>query len=961
MLKNIQRLLCITSICFCIGLSQAHAQTELSGTVTDEKGEALIGVGIAIEGTVFGTITDQDGKFTLKSNTPVPFKLVFALVGYSNASFDVTGTKTDIAIKLVDQAILGQEVVIGASRVPENIMKSPVTIEKMDILAIQSAPAPDFYDGISRLKGVQTTSGSLTFTSYNTRGFSTIANTRFVQLIDGMDNASPVLNFPTGNVVGISELDVEGVELVPGAASALYGPNAFNGILMMTSKNPFEYQGLSVSGKMGITNSNTATDLSTPHGTQPYQNFAIRYAKAFNNKFAFKVNFSILEADDWRANDYGSFRTTQANYRNTNNPVYGAPDFDGVHLYGDEANIKYANLAGASQQAIVTGVASNLLLNPAFAALNNPFGNTLLQNALPGIFQGVSVNRTGFKEEQIADNLNAASIKADVALHYRINEKMELSYNYRFGSGDTFYQGAERYALRNFAIQFHKLELKAKNFFVRAYASMSDDGDSYNMSALGTFANERIAPTSAVWVPSYLGNYAGSIISQNLGTFASGGAITPTPAQIAIAQNAARLAADNAGLTRPVDGSPEYRALMAAVRSDLLKRNPAGAGFVDNSRFYHGEFNYNFQDKIKFAEVQVGGNFRRYDLFTDNTIFNEVTKESKFQRLYINEFGLYTQASKTMLDDALKITASLRFDKNQRFKGQISPRISAVYSVGESKEHNIRASYQTGFRNPDTQAQFIFFPSASGTIIGGTRSNAEQYGIYEGGAVGANGQTVNMDYIKPERLTAIELGYKGVVAQKLMIDANAYYNTYQNFINQQTVFAKQGRTDVTTGAFAAGTPFRAYFNTDFAISSIGAGLGLTYRLPKGYTVTGNYSYATFNAEVPAEQVDTYETQFNTPTNKINLGIGNRNVWENIGFDLGYRWQESYLWQSAFGVGNVPSFGVFDAQVSYKAKPQKLMFKVGATNLFGKDYVTNFAGPAIGKLYYVSVTFDQFLR
>jgi len=951
MKQTLQRLLCLAGLCFLLSISPAWAQTETSGTVTDEKGEILSGVGVAIEGTIFGTITDGDGNFTLKTNVPPPFKLLFTMVGFATQTLEVAGNQTGIAIKLVDQAILGEEVVIGASRVPENIMKSPVTIEKMDIIAIQQAASPDFYDGISKLKGIQTTSGSLTFTSYNTRGFSTIANTRFVQLIDGMDNASPVLNFPTGNIVGISELDVEGVELVPGAASALYGPNAFNGILMMTSKNPFDYQGLSAAGKVGLTSSNTSDSRGTAHGDQAYKNFAIRYAKAFNNRFAFKVNFSILDGEDWRANDYNSFRTTQANYKNTNNPVLGSPDFDGVHTYGDETNIKFATLPSTSQQALINGLALQI-------AAGNSLVQTALVNRLPTLLQDVSVNRTGFREEHMVDNLNARSVKADAALHYRINEKMELSYNYRFGTGNTVFQGGERYALRDFSVQFHKLELKAKNFFVRAYASLTNDGDSYNLTALGTFANERIAPTSASWLPTYLGNYVGALLQQNSQILAGGAAGTPTPAQIAIAQGTGRTAADNLGAGRPIEGSAEHKQLMENVRKDLFKRNPSGAGFTDNSRFYHAEFNYNFQDKIKFAEVQVGGNVRRYDLFTDNTIYNEATVDGKYKRIGINEFGIYAQASKSLLDDALKLTASARFDKNQNFKGQVSPRISAVYSAGANKEHNIRASFQTGFRNPDTQAQFIFFPSSSGTIIGGTRANAEQYGIYEGGAVDSKGNTINMNYIQPERLSALEVGYKGVIGGKLMIDANVYYNMYKNFITQQTVFAKEGKTGIPSGSFAAGAAFRPYFNTNFDISSLGAGLGLTYKLPKGYTLMGNYSYASFSAP---DAPETYETQFNTPTNKFNLSIGNRNVWENIGFDLNYRWQESYLWQSAFGVGQVASFGVFDAQVSYKAKPQKLMFKIGATNLFGKDYVTNYAGPFVGKLYYVSITFDEFLR
>src|SRR5690606_12867372 len=171
------------------------------------------------------------------------FTLVFSYVGYQSQEVEITDQNTTgLSIKLEEGTLLGQEVVVSASRVEESILQSPVTVEKIDILAIQQTPAPDFYDALANVKGIQFTSSSLNFPQINTRGFATIANVRFVQLIDGIDTQAPLLNFPAGNIVGMSELDAESMELVPGAASALYGPNAFNGILIMKSKSPFEYQ-----------------------------------------------------------------------------------------------------------------------------------------------------------------------------------------------------------------------------------------------------------------------------------------------------------------------------------------------------------------------------------------------------------------------------------------------------------------------------------------------------------------------------------------------------------------------------------------------------------------------------------------------------------------------------------------------------------------------------------------------
>ena len=67
-----------------------------------------------------------------------------------------------------------------------------------------------------------------------------------------MDNAAPGLNFAAGNLVGINEIDIQSVELLPGAASALYGANAIKGILLMNSKSPFDFPGFSAYIKSGV-------------------------------------------------------------------------------------------------------------------------------------------------------------------------------------------------------------------------------------------------------------------------------------------------------------------------------------------------------------------------------------------------------------------------------------------------------------------------------------------------------------------------------------------------------------------------------------------------------------------------------------------------------------------------------------------------------------------------------------
>ncbi len=896
-----------------LATSFAFAQTNISGTVKDAAGEALPGVSILVKGKVIGTTTNASGQFSLKVNQAPPLTLVFSYVGYQAQEIEITDANTTgLAIALEEQTILGQEVVVSASRVEESILRSPVTVEKMDLVSIQQAPTPDYFDALANVKGVQVSSSSLNFPAINTRGFATISNDRFVQWIDGIDGSAPILNFPTGNIVGIGELDAESMELIPGAASALYGPNAFNGILIMKSKSPFEFQGLSAQFKTGVTTSDAQGEA------YPMFNFGVRYAKAFKNKFAFKVNFSIQDATDWKANDYKQDRLRA----NSKTDLSGSHDFDGVNLYGDEA----------------------IIPPPGF---------------------GFTLRRTGWKEEDIIDDYSARSIKADVALHYRLTDRLELSYNYRFGSGDAVYQGDAKYALRGFTQTFQKLELKADNFFVRGYLTQTDAGDSYNMLALGSYMNERISPSATQWTPDYLQAYLGIIPGINPGD-----------------HDAARAYADR---TRPAVGSTAFNNLVNSVRKDLFQGNPPGATFKDDSRIWHGEFNYNFKDQIQFAEIMVGGNVRQYDLSTGGTILNQdpdapSRADANFERIKINEFGAYTQIAKSF--GGLKVTGSIRYDKNENFDGQVTPRVSAVYTFNEN--HNIRASFQTGFRNPQTQAQFIYFPASDAILLGSTEANAGRYGVHNGGsytrdsyrAYQASGGSLdpttgtpvggdedllvdsNVPYVQPEQLKAFEIGYKGLFGTDVLVDLNAYYNIYNDFLGTDFVASKTPSTH-QGNTLAPGTVFSLYSNSPEEIKSFGIGLGVTYNLPRNFSLTGNYNYADFSqTEVPGRA---YNAGFNTPNNKFSVGLSNRKLTKNLGFNLTYRWQQGFAWFSSYGAWDVPEFGVFDAALSYKVSSIKSIVKLGGTNLGGGDYRTNIAGPFVGQMYYISVTFDQFLR
>ncbi|WP_373075703.1 carboxypeptidase-like regulatory domain-containing protein, partial [Zeaxanthinibacter enoshimensis] len=410
-----------------------YAQTVIRGTVTDNNGDPIPGANVVIIGKAEGTVTDFDGNFVLETQEQPPFRIRVTSIGYGEFISDVTSADETLNLTLSESSTQLDEIVLSASRSPERVFESPVSVERFGLKEIRNTSSASFYDGLENLKGVDLNKNSLTFQSINTRGFATFANTRFLQLVDGMDNTAPGLNFVLGNLVGMSELEVQSVEILPGASSALYGAGAFNGILFMRSKSPFDYQGISAYGKVGITSQTAA-------GDNTYYDFGIRAAHAFSDKLAVKANLSVLRGEDWYAT-----RTDDVN-----NPGLTRADaaYDGLNVYGDEV------------------------------------GTTLNFDALAGLPEGTlgqeRVTRTGYEERDLVD-YGAESVKTDFSVYYRpFANDFEIIYNGRVGRGNTIYQGANRFAVRNFNLQQHKIEIRNNNFFIRGYITSENAGDSYD-------------------------------------------------------------------------------------------------------------------------------------------------------------------------------------------------------------------------------------------------------------------------------------------------------------------------------------------------------------------------------------------------------------------------------------------------------------------------------------------------
>jgi iron complex outermembrane receptor protein len=932
-----KNLLLVLSLCLAFA---GYSQTTIKGTVVDSNSMPVPGANVVIDGKPIGTVTDFDGNFVLETSENPPFTLKISSIGYSQATARVTSNNQTISVTLDEANTMLDEIVISASRTPERIFESPVTVERFGIKEIKNTASVDFYDGLENLKGVDVNTNSLTFKSINTRGFATFANTRFMQLVDGMDNSTPALNFPIGNLVGMIETDVQSVELLPGASSALYGANAFNGILFMRSKSPFDYEGVSVSLKRGVTSQNASGSFGNPE-TNPYTDVSIRLAKKFSDKFAAKINVGYLKGTDWVANNVTDKRNNGFTRDNL--------DYDGINVYGDEVSTNIKGVAVALEAMGVLPAGANALV------------------------PSVVVSRPGYMESDLT-NYNAESLKADWGLYFRpFANDFEIQYVGKYGTGNTIYQGTNRYNIKNFMQQQHKIEVRNDNFFVRGYVVADDAGDSYDMVFTGININ-RAWKADNTWFGEYVGNYA-------LATLA--GASNE-------AAHAAGLAAAQTGRFEP--GTAGFQAAFDKSVSD--PNLSTGSKFQDASKYYHADANYNFSHLIDFADIQIGGSFRRYNLNSSGTIYTDSEGTISY-----NELGIYSQIQEDIdmgNESSLKLTGSVRYDKSELYDGFFSPRLSAAYFLNSN--HNIRFSLQKGFRNPTTQDLFIGLDAGRAILVGSAADNLDRYSrnfavsgtaqslygqpatitqtgraAYENSytassvqALSATGnpgvlQVSNPDLVKPEQVTSMEVGYRGKIGN-VTLDMSAYYNQYSDFISGENVIApfygKVGDNGLSVAAIAAGDyqVYQAYTNSPVDVNSYGASGMLTAKVLKKFDFTANYTFT--KQDFDRTLYPDFRTNFNTPEHKVKASFGSTELVDNFGFNVAWRWSDDYFWEASFGDGEVPSFSTIDAQINYTIPSLKSTLKLGAANLGGYDYFTAFGTGLIGSQYYLSLTINN---
>ncbi len=937
-MKQLNKILISSLLCLLVGMVSANAQTTLRGKVVDgESGEDLIGAAVAIVGGTGGAITDYNGEFAVKVEA-LPVTLKFSYTGYATQEIQVTDPEQRLTIRLAAGAIVIEETVVKGQRIDDKQKAAPLTVEKLDAISIKETPAVSFYNGLGNLKGVDLTTASLGFTIINTRGFNSTSPVRSLQIIDGVDNQAPGLNFSLGNFLGACDLDVIGVDLIQGASSAFYGPNAFNGVISMTTKNPFIQRGLAASVKTGSRNM-----LET----------AVRWGEAFKNKngqywSALKLNVFYLRADDWQA-------TNTNPVDGSDSPASNPGRFDAVNTYGDE-----------------------------FFSLNDLSDPSNLSQSSAGL--GVFY-RTGYREQDLVD-YDTRNLKAGLAYHIRTRpeqefESPELIFASNFGTGTTVYQGDNRFSLRDIMFFQNRIEFRKKDrYFIRAYATHEDAGRSFD-PYFTALRMQGLAKDNETWSLNYVDYWASEIYLKRMKPqeYPQNVIFIPDPPYVLFDQQASLdwLAAHQDSLTywhtlaeayangvdpqKPDEtqpffqpGTARFNAAFDSITS--LKSTEGGTRFFDKSALYHTHGEYTFTPKFT-DRITVGGSARLYTPRSEGTIF----KDTAGTTIRNFEYGFYTGIEKKFFDGDLMATGAVRVDKNQNFDWVSTPAASLVWKLNQNTY--LRGSFSSAIRNPTLTDQYLNLPVGRAILLGNLEGFDSLITVESFRSFLDTRSFDSLDYfdappIQPEKVKTFELGFRTTLFNSVYVDAGYYYSFYNDFIGYNigidSDFDPQTNFPINT------VVYRVAANSLNQVTTQGLAVGLNYYFKDYYMLAGNYSWNRLNSKID----DPIVPAFNTPEHKYNLSFSGRDIPLNLGFarlkktgfNINYKWIQGFTFEgSPQFTGSIPTYDLLDAQINATFDRIHTTFKLGAANLLDNQVSQTYGGPRIGRMVYASVVYD----
>ncbi len=913
-MKLVARILGLLSVVLVLPI---YAQTaRITGTVTDAKTREAVPSAVVTLGSS-KAVTDSDGKFVVQG-LRLPTTIAVEAFGFNTYRGEVRNSDP-LSIKLNASSVELAEAQIVASKISEKQKQAPLTVEALDLASMKEAPAPNFYEALGSMKGVDLTSASIGFKIINTRGFNSTSPVRSLQVIDGVDNQAPGLNFSLGNFLGASELDVQQVDVISGAVGALYGPSAFNGVIAMTTKDPYRFQGTSVQFK---------------GGERRLAEFGFRHAEAFKRadgsaSWAYKINLFALRADDWEATN---MNPTDDSKSTIDNPG----GYDAVNRYGDEMTYDH--------------------------------GGDVKTYAGIGTY-----HRRGIEESELVD-YNTENLKMSTSVHYRSKGGVEGIYALNYGTGTTVYQGDNRFSLRGIQFLQNRLELrKDEDWFVRAYTTHEDAGKTYDayFTALrmqdsvlndGFWANQYRSFWSFLQKPVVRGlpGYPSEALPSGDFNSAIAALWAANPGIFDSLHRSNRNIMDMAydADSMLIPGSAAFEALKQSIITRPFTEG--GSQFWDRSSLahLHGQRSFDFAG----GRLTGGASLRQYRPNSRGTLFSDTNGRV----LRVAEVGLYGGFSREF-GDKLTVNATARADKNQNFNWLFSPAASLVYRPNERTVW--RLGFSSAVRNPTLQDQYLYYNVGRALLLGNLNGYDSLVTIDDVSNFlkaapqdRANWvwQYYSRDAVRPEQVRNIELGYRSTWWERLYLDATYYYSWYSDFIGYHLGL----RIEDDPGGSAADRlrgvqAYRIASNATQQVTTQGFSIGSNYYFSR-YTLAANYTWNVLNSG----EDDPIIPAYNTPEHKYNVSFAGRDLnWRlgkgRSGFMASYKWVEGFLFEgSPQFTGRIPSYSLVDAQVSWASPDQHWLLKLGSSNLLNRKVVQVYGGPAVGRLSYLSLVWDM---
>ena len=869
----------------------------ISGVILNESDEPLPGANILIQGTSIGATTDIDGRFQIQQLDVGKYDLRIDYIGYYEQHFEfyISKFETDseeldnqgnieklgidadesedsilkganisnVMIKLIPKLLDYDEVIVSASKSQEKVFDAPITVALVSQRKIKEFAGNDIGHALSKVKGVDVYQAGNGRTNINTRGFMAVFNGRFVTLLNGKKFSDPIFRTAYNNTFPTIMEDIERLEVVFGPSSALYGPNAHNGLLNIIPKHPNEKPGL---------------DISYTQGSSNFQSQRLRYAKA-GDIFSYKINVENSQYKEW---DYDRMYAPKDTDNDNRFLLQGEP-------FVDENN------DGRMDTEDYYDADHNGTFSPGYPIEMNCFlyGCEIdPETDLPTFFLdmfGIAYNLDNLISIERGDALNGVYdegedwIERGNGLYDMIEPFTDCGYdstgNYLCDGdegwqpeyGDGIHTGPE--GIQLFQSDFEK--------------------DIYTRKLISSFYYQLNSKTEISLEPSLIQqkNY----IPYDMGYLFTTTLYSTISTKLSRPNFSASLNYDY--MDGEIITSEElYNAALILFNGDidrsvdLLSKEPFLKKY--NTVSTYGDLSGTIHNINPYTKSLIYGMDFRYDApRTNRSILRDKGSSQKFvfdgspladstmgEDINILQYGMYAQHSADWSNN-IETVFALRFDKHSHYDDPyLSPRIAVKWSG--LKNANIRLTYNRAHQVPSLfhlfghiyQQNVINGPVNlfTGDIMQfGDPNNYDVYGngtgdlavpmvlrpyvpLFAGNGYGFTlDDSIHIDPLKIELVDSYELGIKGIPLQNLFFELNLYYSKFKNMISttqyMQTIFTHDPpyRSNQLTHIGDEETDKRdilfTYVNLD-EIEYLGFDISLEYQLNNKTALSSSYSY-----------------------------------------------------------------------------------------------------------------------